>query len=307
MSSNSIDFKGRVAIVTGAGGGLGRQHALALAARGAKVVVNDLGGARDGSGGSVSAAQAVVDEIEAAGGEAIANGASVTDFEAVQAMVKQAVDAWGRVDILVNNAGILRDKSFAKMELDDFKLVVDVHLMGAVNCTKAVWALMNEQKYGRIVMTTSSSGLYGNFGQSNYGAAKLALVGLMQTLSIEGAKNDIRVNCLAPTAATRMTEGLMPQEVLDALKPEAVVPAMLVLAAQNAPNRTILCAGAGTFEAAHITMTQGAWLGMAPDTPEQLAARLAEVTSREGEVVPQSGAAQGTNEVGKAMANARRG
>jgi NAD(P)-dependent dehydrogenase (short-subunit alcohol dehydrogenase family) len=306
MSSNSIDFKGRVAIVTGAGGGLGRQHALALAARGAKVVVNDLGGARDGSGGSVSAAQAVVDEIKAAGGEAIANGASVTDFEAVQAMVAQAVDAWGRVDILVNNAGILRDKSFAKMELADFKLVVDVHLMGAVNCTKAVWALMNEQKYGRIVMTTSSSGLYGNFGQSNYGAAKLALVGLMQTLSIEGAKNDIRVNCLAPTAATRMTEGLMPQEVLDALKPEAVVPAMLVLAAQDAPNRTILCAGAGTFEAAHITMTQGAWLGIAPDTPEQLAARLAEVTSREGEVVPQSGAAQGTNEVGKAMANAKR-
>ncbi|RIX75187.1 SDR family NAD(P)-dependent oxidoreductase [Acidovorax cavernicola] len=307
MSNSTIDFKGRVAIVTGAGGGLGRQHALALAARGAKVVVNDLGGARDGSGGSVSAAQAVVDEIKAAGGEAIANGASVTDFEAVQAMVKQAVDAWGRVDILVNNAGILRDKSFAKMELADFKLVVDVHLMGAVNCTKAVWALMNEQKYGRIVMTTSSSGLYGNFGQSNYGAAKLALVGLMQTLSIEGAKNDIRVNCLAPTAATRMTEDLFPPEMLEAFRPEAVVPAMLVLAAQDAPNRTILCAGAGTFEAAHITLTQGAWLGIAADTPEQLAARLSDVTEREGEAVPQSGAAQGANEVAKGMANARRG
>ncbi|KQX39756.1 SDR family NAD(P)-dependent oxidoreductase [Variovorax sp. Root434] len=308
MSNNSsIDFKGRVAIVTGAGGGLGRQHALALAARGAKVVVNDLGGARDGSGGSVSAAQAVVDEIKAAGGEAIANGASVTDFEAVQAMVQQAVDAWGRVDILVNNAGILRDKSFAKMELADFKLVVDVHLMGAVNCTKAVWALMNEQKYGRIVMTTSSSGLYGNFGQSNYGAAKLALVGLMQTLSIEGAKNDIRVNCLAPTAATRMTEDLFPKEMLEAFRPEAVVPAMLVLAAQDAPNRTILCAGAGTFEAAHITLTQGAWLGIDADTPEQLAARLSEVTQREGEVVPQSGTAQGANEVAKGMANAKRG
>ncbi|OEZ30625.1 SDR family NAD(P)-dependent oxidoreductase [Variovorax boronicumulans] len=306
-NSTSIDFQGRVAIVTGAGGGLGRQHALALAARGAKVVVNDLGGARDGSGGSVSAAQAVVDEIKAAGGEAIANGASVTDFEAVQAMVKQAVDAWGRVDILVNNAGILRDKSFAKMELDDFKLVVDVHLMGAVNCTKAVWALMNEQKYGRIVMTTSSSGLYGNFGQSNYGAAKLALVGLMQTLSIEGAKNDIRVNCLAPTAATRMTEDLFPKDMLEAFRPEAVVPAMLVLAAQDAPNRTILCAGAGTFEAAHITLTQGAWLGIAADTPEQLAARLSEVTAREGEAVPQSGAAQGANEVAKGMANAGRG
>ncbi|MBT2335278.1 SDR family NAD(P)-dependent oxidoreductase [Variovorax paradoxus] len=305
MSNSTIDFKGRVAIVTGAGGGLGRQHALALAARGAKVVVNDLD--RGGAGASVSAAQAVVDEIEAAGGEAMANGASVTDFEAVQAMVKQAVDAWGRVDVLVNNAGILRDKSFAKMELADFKLVVDVHLMGAVNCTKAVWALMNEQKYGRIVMTTSSSGLYGNFGQSNYGAAKLALVGLMQTLSIEGARNDIRVNCLAPTAATRMTEGLMPQEVLDALKPEAVVPAMLVLAAEDAPNRTILCAGAGTFEAAHITLTQGAWLGIGADTAEQLAARLAEVSSREGEIVPQNGSAQGSNEVGKAMANARKG
>ncbi|MBB4220637.1 SDR family NAD(P)-dependent oxidoreductase [Variovorax guangxiensis] len=308
MSNGSnLDFKGRVAIVTGAGGGLGRQHALALAARGAKVVVNDLGGARDGSGGSVSAAQAVVDEIKAAGGEAIANGASVTDFEAVQAMVKEAVDAWGRVDILVNNAGILRDKSFAKMDLADFRLVVDVHLMGAVNCTKAVWALMNEQKYGRIVMTTSSSGLYGNFGQSNYGAAKLALVGLMQTLSIEGAKNDIRVNCLAPTAATRMTEDLFPKEMLEAFRPEAVVPAMLVLAAQDAPNRTVLCAGAGTFEAAHITLTQGAWLGIEADTPEQLAARLSEVTDREGEAVPQSGAAQGANEVAKGMANAKRG
>ena len=287
----ALDFTGRVAIVTGAGGGLGRQHALGLAARGAKVMVNDL-----------AAAQAVVDEIRAAGGEALANDASVTDFAAVEAMVQQAVEAWGRVDILVNNAGILRDKSFAKMDLTDFRLVVDVHLMGAVNCSKAVWALMNEQKYGRIVMTTSSSGLYGNFGQSNYGAAKLALVGLMQTLSLEGAKNDIRVNCLAPTAATRMTEGLMPQEVLDALKPEAVVPAMLVLAAQDAPTRTILCAGAGTFEAAHITLTGGAFIGIGPDAPEQLAARLAEVTDRTGEQVPQSGAAQGSNEVGKAMA-----
>ena len=303
----SIDFKGRVAIVTGAGGGLGRQHALALAARGAKVLVNDLGGARDGSGSSVSAAQAVVDEILAAGGEAIANGASVTDFVAVQAMVQQAVDAWGRVDILVNNAGILRDKSFAKMELADFELVVDVHLMGAVPCTKAVWALMNEQRYGRIVMTTSSSGLYGNFGQSNYGAAKMALVGLMQTLSIEGAKNDIRVNCLAPTAATRMTEGLMPEAVLAALQPEAVVPAMLVLAAQDAPTRTILCAGAGSFEAAHITLTQGVWLGNDALTPERLAEKLAEVVDPAGQTVPQSGAAQGTLEISRAMAQAQPG
>lgn len=298
----NIDFNGRVAIVTGAGGGLGREHALALAARGAKVLVNDLGGAVNGQGGNTTAAQQVVDEIRAAGGEAIANGASVTDFDAVQAMVQQAVQAWGRVDVLVNNAGILRDKSFAKMDLADFRLVMDVHLMGAVHCTKAVWALMNEQKYGRIVMTTSSSGLYGNFGQSNYGAAKLALVGLMQTLSIEGAKNNIHVNCLAPTAATRMTEGLMPAEVLAALKPEAVVPAMLVLAHESAPTRTILCAGAGTFEAANITLTQGLHLGIGSDTPEKLAAQLARVIDRNGEQVPQSGAAQGANEVGQALA-----
>lgn len=305
MTTPSLDFNGRVAIVTGAGGGLGRQHALALARRGAKVLINDLGGAVDGQGGSATAAERVAQEIRDMGGEALANGASVTDFAAVQAMVQQAVDAWGRVDVLVNNAGILRDKSFSKMELDDFRLVVDVHLMGAVHCTKAVWPIMNAQKYGRIVMTSSSSGLYGNFGQSNYGAAKMALVGLMQTLSLEGAKNNIHVNCLAPTAATRMTEGLMPQEVLDALKPEAVVPAMLVLAHESAPTRTVLCAGAGTFEAAHITLTQGVHLGLGDMVPEQLAARLAEVTDRNGEQVPQSGSAQGTNEVSQAMAARR--
>jgi NAD(P)-dependent dehydrogenase (short-subunit alcohol dehydrogenase family) len=287
----SIDFKGRVAIVTGAGGGLGKQHALKLAARGAKVLVNDLGGA-----------DAVVDEIRRAGGEALANAASVTDYDAVQAMARQALDAWGRIDVLVNNAGILRDKTFAKMDLADFRLVMDVHLMGSVHCTKAVWDTMVAQKYGRIVMTTSSSGLYGNFGQSNYGAAKMALVGLMQTLSLEGAKHNVRVNCLAPTAYTRMTAGLMPEEVLNALQPEYVVPAMLVLAGEDAPSRAILCAGAGTFEAAHITLTQGVYLGTGEDTPEQLAARLAEVAAREGDVVPQSGAAQGANEVGKAKA-----
>jgi NAD(P)-dependent dehydrogenase (short-subunit alcohol dehydrogenase family) len=297
-----IDFKGRVAIVTGAGGGLGRQHALALAKRGAKVVVNDLGGARDGSGGSASAAQQVVDEIRAAGGEAMANAASVTDFEAVQAMVQQTIATWGRVDILVNNAGILRDKTFAKMELADFRLVLDVHLMGAVHCCKAVWPHMTAQKYGRIVMTTSSSGLYGNFGQSNYGAAKLALVGLMQTLSLEGAKNDIRVNCLAPTAATRMTEDLMPPEVLRALQPEAVVPAMLVLASEGAPTRTTLCAGAGSVEAAHITLTQGVWIGIDESADVRLEQHLAEVLDRTNETVPGSGSAQGQHEVGRAMA-----
>jgi len=299
----SIDFKGRVAIVTGAGGGLGRCHALALAARGAKVLVNDLGGARDGSGGSMSAAQLVVQEICAAGGEAIANGASVTDFDAVQAMVQQAIDTWGRIDILVNNAGILRDKTFAKMDIADFRTVVDVHLMGAVHCTKAVWPHMNAQKYGRILMTTSSTGLYGNFGQTNYGAAKLALVGFMQTLALEGAKNDIRVNCLAPTAATRMTEGLMPEAVLAALKPEAVVPAMLVLVSQDAPTRTTLCAGAGNVEVAHITMTQGTWIGLDDQAPERLAVQLQQACERADDMVPANGSAQGAHEVARATAH----
>ena len=298
----ALDFKARVAIVTGAGGGLGRQHALALAARGAKVLVNDLGGDVHGAGGSVSAAQAVVDEIRARGGEAIVNGASVTDFDAVQKMVQQAMDTWGRVDIVVSNAGILRDKSFAKMELADFRQVLDVHLMGAVHCCKAVWPHMTAQKYGRIVLTSSSSGLYGNFGQTNYGAAKLALVGLMQTLALEGAKHDIRVNCLAPTAATRMTQDLFPPDMLQAFGPEAVVPAMLVLASQDAPTRTTLCAGAGAFEAAHITLTHGVYVGTGPDADEQLAARLPQVVDRAQETVPGGGNAQGENELRLARA-----
>ncbi len=296
----TIRFDGRVAVVTGAGGGLGRQHALALAARGAKVVVNDLGGTLDGQGGTPLAAQAVVDEICAAGGLAIANGASVTDAVAVQAMVEEAVQTWGRVDILVNNAGILRDKSFSKMELDDFRLVMEVHLMGAVNCCKAVWDLMRAQNYGRIVMTTSSSGLYGNFGQANYGAAKMALVGLMQTLSIEGAKNNIRVNCLAPTAATRMTEKLMPEAVLKLLQPESVTPGLLALVTEGAPTRAILCAGAGAFECAHITLTPGIFVGLPADAAERVAAGFDEISQRDGETVPESGAAQGTSEIAKA-------
>ncbi|TXH90218.1 MAG: SDR family NAD(P)-dependent oxidoreductase [Rhodoferax sp.] len=296
----NLDFSGRVAIVTGAGGGLGKQHALALARRGAKVLVNDLGGAVDGSGASVSAAQAVVDEIRAAGGEALANGASVTDFDAVQAMVQQAMDAWGRVDILVNNAGILRDKTFAKMDMADFRTVIEVHLMGAANCTKAVWSVMQARQYGRVLMTTSSSGLYGNFGQSNYSAAKLAQVGLMQTLALEGAKFNIRVNALAPTAATRMTANLMPEAVLAALKPEAVVPAMLVLVGEDAPTRTILCAGAGSVEAAHITLTQGAWIGIEGDAPERLAAQLAQVLDRTDDMVPGGGMEQSQFEIERA-------
>ncbi|MGY4827700.1 SDR family NAD(P)-dependent oxidoreductase [Sphaerotilaceae bacterium SBD11-9] len=287
----SINFDGRVAIVTGAGGGLGREHALALAKRGAKVVVNDLG----------PGAEAVAQEIQAAGGQAIAVLSSVTDFAAVQAMVKTTMDTWGRIDILVNNAGILRDKSFSKMELADFQLVVDVHLMGAVNCCKAVWDIMRAQKYGRIVNTTSSSGLFGNFGQSNYGAAKMALVGLMQTLSIEGAKDNVKVNCLAPTAATAMTEGLMPQVVLDKLAPSAVTPGLLYLVSEDAPTRVILNAGAGTFARSYITMTLGTHIGTGADADDQVAAQFEAISDRDEEVVPQSGAEQGRNEVGKAM------
>ena len=251
----AIDLSGRVAIVTGAGGGLGREHALALARRGARVLVNDLGGAVDGSGSSLAAAERVVREIEAAGGEAIANCASVTDFAEVEAMVAEASERFGGVDILVANAGILRDRSFAKMELDDFRAVFDVHVMGTVNCAKAVWPVMRERGYGRLVFTTSSSGLFGNFGQSNYGAAKMAIVGLMNTLAIEGAKYGIRVNCLAPTAATRMLEGLLPEERLAALDPALVSPAVVALADENAPTKTILCAGAGSFEVSQITLT----------------------------------------------------
>ena len=302
----SIRFDGKVAIVTGAGGGLGRQHALALAARGAKVVVNDFGLATTGAGDTeLSAADGVVNEIRAAGGTAIANQASVTDEVAVAAMVAAAIDAWGRIDILVNNAGILRDKSFSKMELSDFRLVLDVHLMGAAICTKAVWDIMRAQKYGRIVMTTSSSGLYGNFGQANYGAAKMALVGLMQTLSIEGAKDNIRVNCLAPTAATRMTEGLMSPEVLAVLTPESVTPGLLHLVSEEAPTRAILCAGAGTFERAYITLTGGVHVGTGADAAERVASEFAAISDRAGEIVPENGGAQGRNEVAKALAISR--
>lgn len=296
----TIDLTDRVAIVTGAGSGLGREHALLLARLGAKVVVNDLGSDVHGHGGSATAAQKVVDEIVAAGGQAIANGASVTDVEQVQQLVAQTLAQWGRIDILVNNAGFLRDKSFAKMTLEDFRAVLEVHLMGAVNCTKAVWDTMREQNYGRIVMTTSSSGLYGNFGQSNYGAAKMALVGLMQTLALEGARNDIRVNCLAPTAGTRMLEGLLPQAAMDALAPGAVSPAIAVLVSQDAPTRMVLCAGAGSFEAAHVTLTQGIHLGAGEQVPHQLAQRLGEVADRSGEIVPAAGTAQTETELRKA-------
>ncbi len=257
-----IRFDGKVAIVTGAGGGLGRQHALELARRGARVVVNDLGGSMDGSGGGSDAANKVVEEIKAAGGEAIANGSSVTDDAGVQRMIADAMDQWGRIDILVANAGILRDKSFAKMEFGDFQVVVDVHLFGTVKPAKAVWEIMRTQNYGRIVVTTSSSGLYGNFGQSNYGAAKLGLIGFMNTLKLEGQKNNIHVNAIAPVAATRMTENLgMPPEVLAQLKPEFVTPGVVFLCSEDAPTGAILTAGAGAFALSRIVETEGVYLG----------------------------------------------
>ena len=285
-----INLRDRVAIVTGAGGGLGRAYALLLARHGARVVVNDLG----------AGAEAVAQEIIAAGGEARAALCSVTDAAAVQAMVADTLKVWGSVDILVNNAGILRDKSFVKMSLDEFRLVIDVHLMGSVHCCKAVWEAMREHKYGRIVMTTSSSGLYGNFGQSNYSAAKMALVGLMQTLAIEGEKYGIRVNAVAPTAATGMTSGILPEEQLRLLRPEFVAPAILALVGEDAPTRTILCAGAGSFETANITLTKGIHVAGDPPPAEELVARWSEVVDRAGEIVPAYGFTQSEIELKKA-------
>jgi len=258
----SITFADQVAIVTGAGGGLGRCHALELARRGAKVVVNDLGGTMDGSGGSSDAAEAVVAEIKAMGGEAIANGGSVSDRAGAQSMVDDAMNAWGRVDVLINNAGILRDKSFSKMTLDDFEMVVNVHLMGAAYCSHAVWPIMREQNYGRILMTTSPSGLYGNFGQTNYGAAKMGQVGLMNSMKIEGAKNNIHTNSIAPVAATRMTENLMPEEVLEKLGPELVTPAAIFLVSEEAPNGVILQAQGGQYSLAAVVENNGVNLGV---------------------------------------------
>jgi NAD(P)-dependent dehydrogenase (short-subunit alcohol dehydrogenase family) len=284
----TIDLTGRVAIVTGAGGGLGRSHSLALARYGARVVVNDM---------SPAGAESVAREIQGAGGEAIAWTCSVTDRDAVGAMVAGAVERWGSIDILVNNAGILRDRTFAKMDLDDFAAVIDVHLMGSVNVTKAAWPHMREQGYGRIIFTTSSSGLYGNFGQSNYSAAKMALVGLMQTLALEGEKSGIRVNCLAPSASTQMTAGLYSEEDLKGLSSDLVSPGVVALAAEGAPTRVVLLAGAGAFEQAHVTMTRGVYVGDAPDAAEQIQAQWARISDRANEAVPASGAAQYHHEV----------
>lgn len=279
---SDIRFDGQVVIVTGAGGGLGRQHALEFARRGAKVVVNDLGGSMDGSGGTSAAAQAVVDEIVAMGGEAFADGASVTDDAGVANLVKTTMERFGRIDVLIANAGILRDKSFSKMEMTDVSLVLDVHLMGTIKPAKAVWEIMKAQNYGRIVVTTSSSGLYGNFGQTNYGAAKLGIVGFMNTLKLEGAKNNIKVNAISPVAATRMTENLMPPAMLDALKPEFVTPGVVFLASEEAPNGVVLTAGAGVFAVAAIYETEGVHIPSSELTVEAVAAQWGKISDPAG-------------------------
>ncbi len=292
----SISLDGQVAIVTGGGQGLGRCHAMALAERGAKVVVNDLG---DETGHAENAAS-VVGEIENAGGEAISNGANVSQFDQVEDMVRVAMEKWGRIDILVNNAGILRDKTFLKMSMDEFRLVIDVHLIGSANCTKAVWEIMREQQYGRIIFTTSSSGLYGNFGQANYGAAKMAMVGLMNTLHLEGAKYDVRVNCLAPTAGTGMTEGLFSEAVFKLMAPNVVSPAVVFLAGPDAPSRKVLAAGAGSFAVYKGFETEG--LSLAPDdvSAEGIAAAWNDIDDVNGMRELQSGFDQPTKFAGQA-------
>lgn len=290
---SDIRFDGKVAIVTGAGGGLGRCHALELARRGARVVINDLGGAMDGSGGSSEAAEKVVAEIKAFGGEAIANGASVTDDAGVAGLIKQTMDAWGRIDIIIANAGILRDKSFSKMEIADFEAVMAVHLMGTVKPVKAAWEIMKAQNYGRIVVTTSSTGLYGNFGQANYGAAKLSLVGFMNTMKIEGMKNNIKINAISPVAATRMTQGIgIPENLLNLLQPELVTPGVVYLVSEDAPSGTILTAGAGVFSVAAIYETDGVNLKEGGITAEEVRDNWARITDTKGQEHYEQGGAQ---------------
>ncbi|WP_341208280.1 SDR family NAD(P)-dependent oxidoreductase [uncultured Sphingomonas sp.] len=287
----SIRFDDRVAIVTGAGGGLGRHYALELARRGARVVVNDLGGDRSGQGAS-DAALAVVEEIRAAGGTAMANGGSVADYDQMVEMVARATEEWGGVHILINNAGVLRDKTFAKMDPADFAFVVQVHLLGSAYATKACWDTFRAQNYGRVLMTSSSSGLFGNFGQANYGAAKLGIAGLARTLHLEGAKNDIRVNTIAPTAGTRMTEGLFPDAAFAAFAPEKVAPAALYLVSEDAPSGQIVGAGAGVVQASYITLTPGVALSGEDLSAEGVARSWTAITDRTGEIVPSSGAEQ---------------
>ncbi|MXP14600.1 SDR family NAD(P)-dependent oxidoreductase [Altererythrobacter confluentis] len=287
----SISFKDRVAIVTGAGGGLGKEYALELARRGAKVVVNDLGGSRDGTGTSDAAAE-VVAEIEAMGGEAMANGASVTEFSQMEEMVAKAKEKWGGVHVLINNAGVLRDKSFAKMSPEDFEFVVRVHLLGSAYATKACWDTFRDQAYGRILMTSSSTGLFGNFGQANYGAAKLGLAGLTKTLHLEGAKYNIRCNSLSPVAGTRMTQDIFPEQAFELFGPENVVPAALFLVSEDSPTNAIVGAGAGGFHSAWVMMNDAVWLKEEDRTVEGFAANWDKISEQSNLIAPQSGAEQ---------------
>ncbi|MEO0398196.1 MAG: SDR family NAD(P)-dependent oxidoreductase [Pseudomonadota bacterium] len=276
---SDIRFDDRVAIVTGAGNGLGKSHALALAARGAKLVVNDLGGGRDGSGGSLGPAEEVAHIINENGGAAIANGANVTKDDEVADMVKAAMDKWGRVDILVNNAGILRDKSFHKMSFDDYRLVIDVHLIGGALCTHVVWNQMREQNYGRVVFTASPSGLHGIFGQANYGAAKAGMIGLMNALHLEGAKYNIHTNLLSPSARTRMTEDIgIPEPLLEKLTPEAVTAALLYLVSEDGPSRAIVSCAGGAYARAYVAETDGVYLAPDAQTPEAIAAHWEKIS-----------------------------
>jgi len=300
---SDIRFDGKVVIVTGAGGGLGRQHALEFARRGAQAVINDLGASVDGSGGSSAAADKVVEEIKAAGGEAIADGGSVADDAGAENLIKRAMDAYGRIDVMICNAGILRDKSFSKMEMADFAAVLNVHLWGTVKPLHHAWPIMREQKYGRVVVTTSSTGLYGNFGQANYGAAKLGLVGLMKTLAIEGERDNIKVNAISPIAATRMTENVMPPPLLEKLLPEYVSPGVVYLASEEAPTATILTAGAGVFSVAKLYETEGAWLGEGGLSAEEVRDNWARISDPAG----QQAYGQGNEQIQKMIRRAMGG